>query len=634
MAATSTTLNDLVNAAVSAYHKDNTPNLGPDWIGIDPTTQNAALKQKMDAVGYSGEAKVNIVTGEISIANRGTISLTDLYNDAWIGTHLVAQPAQTVANEFALAAISQANAYLATGNLSVTAVYFSGHSLGGEESQGQTVMLSNMISKGMILDQTVHITNVSVDGPGIGPIADKGDPNYYTSYNISERSDIIHYSGGAHLSGTIDLIAQSGPDQSFLKMISSEMNLTNPAFMGGALATYLNNALVAHDSVDLQNFVGKSSLSQITLEDLASAGPDHIQDMLGVSKEFYQSLNSDGQANLLAHATPPTPVYDANGYDQNGYDASGYTIYGKDHNGVLDPSIAQNPGITHYEEYADGTTVAVKISSDGSYDESIHIPGTADYQEHANADGDLKEATVHTSDGITTTSSRSDDGSLSTTSQMSDGNGGTTIYSRETNLDGSPQKEITYDRGPDGSSSATSVSSDGTIVKISTNEIGSKETDVSYSDGSHITTVDGGYGIILTTEKDADGTTLKTLSNNNGSGYTDTGTPDGTQSYVWRASNGVHGTDIFDRTGSYGTITASVHEVGVGLSGNGLTTTASLGSNTVDFSYSETATADGRQIISAHEVIHWAGNILDATVDEGNSQWTDGVQDRNGDPEW
>ena len=75
----SATLNDLATAAVAAYNtgKSGEPAMGNQWTQIsqaDILAKNPSLTQKsLDDVGFSGQAYVNTQTGEVVIADRGTI---------------------------------------------------------------------------------------------------------------------------------------------------------------------------------------------------------------------------------------------------------------------------------------------------------------------------------------------------------------------------------------------------------------------------------------------------------------------------------------------------------------------------------------------------------------------------------
>ena len=171
--------------------------MGSQWIPVpitDPTVIN-------NAVSYSGQAWVNPNTGELIIANRGTVpSLSgNLVSDAQLGLAIVNQ-AQSTANAFAVNAITNAQAMLNPG-VSLSQVYTTGHSLGGSESQGQSIFLSSIASQ-----YNFSLTNISFDAPGIGGIS-QSTPSNVASYNFSSQGDIVNKTGWAQLNGTIDVSA-------------------------------------------------------------------------------------------------------------------------------------------------------------------------------------------------------------------------------------------------------------------------------------------------------------------------------------------------------------------------------------------------------------------------------------------
>ena len=70
----SATVEDLITADVAVYHDDHGLGLGSQWHKIPPEAfANEKLSYAMSQYGYYGEIYVNARTGEIIIANRGTL---------------------------------------------------------------------------------------------------------------------------------------------------------------------------------------------------------------------------------------------------------------------------------------------------------------------------------------------------------------------------------------------------------------------------------------------------------------------------------------------------------------------------------------------------------------------------------
>lgn len=87
--APSATLNDLATAAVAAYGGTDAPPMGSQWTLVDVAPIGSDLARIMSAVGFSGQAYVNTQTGEVIIADRGTIDSAFLYYESSVGRVLV-----------------------------------------------------------------------------------------------------------------------------------------------------------------------------------------------------------------------------------------------------------------------------------------------------------------------------------------------------------------------------------------------------------------------------------------------------------------------------------------------------------------------------------------------------------------
>ena len=214
----SATLNDLAVAAAVVYNNDNINQLsmGSQWTQIPITKiyeNDPQLANAMNGAGFSAQAYVNQQTGEVIIADRGTDNLKNIITDIQIGLGTI-NTAQDVANNFATAALDAAKDFLKNSGsgIPISAVYTTGHSLGGSESQGQAAKLSTTLSD--ILGTSggnIPITNVSFDAPGIGSLATSGNNGNYTSYNFSGQGDLVHLAGGKDLFGTSEVSLNIGP---------------------------------------------------------------------------------------------------------------------------------------------------------------------------------------------------------------------------------------------------------------------------------------------------------------------------------------------------------------------------------------------------------------------------------------
>lgn len=147
----------------------------------------------MSNLGYAGQAYVNMQTGEVIIANRGTVgNVQNLISDAEISVG-ARQQAQIVADQFSAAALQVAQDQLSATDVQLSAVYTTGHSLGGAESMGQAAFLSSATNSdgSSVLPAGVKITNASFDAPGISSLSTTGDSSNYTSYNFSAQGDLV-----------------------------------------------------------------------------------------------------------------------------------------------------------------------------------------------------------------------------------------------------------------------------------------------------------------------------------------------------------------------------------------------------------------------------------------------------------
>lgn len=511
MQTSTVTLKDIAGVANSAYNNSSL-NLGGAWQTIPTNSLSPGLKAAMTAYGYAGVAAVNLDTGEVIIGNRGTVgNVGNVTSDAQIALGLT-QQAQAVANQFATEAIQQAGNRLQASNLPITAVYTTGHSLGGAESQGQTAMLSSLIASGQILDTAVHVTNVSFDAPGIGSLATTGDDMYYTSYNISGRGDLIHYAGGDNLAGTQNVTAQYGPElwatagllgAGATLAIASRGILTSSLVAGGLWNTY-----ESHKVTLLDVGITSSALASTTLSDLSDLNSTEFGNLLSISQTDFNALSQQQKDAWLAK-TPSTSdplVYNDFGYDQYGRDVNGFDIYGRDKSGNLDPAIRTSSDTTaHLATFSDGTIVNVRINNDGSYVQSVYSPGDGMVTSQVDSDGVTTEMSNVGLDGAVSDSVLNPDGSLTTTSQTTQNDGSTLTLSRTLNPDGSVKGTTTSLTASDGSVSSSVTDADGGITTTKHFADGSKESEVVFPDGSSVKTATDRYGTELTTSTDVNG---------------------------------------------------------------------------------------------------------------------------------
>src|SRR4051812_9952340 len=104
--APSATLNDLATAAVVAYNtgKSGEPTMGSQWTAVPldkivSATGNEDFAQGMSKLGFSCQVYVNSQTGEVIIADRGTVgNVQNIISDIQI-TVGAPQQAQPIADQ-------------------------------------------------------------------------------------------------------------------------------------------------------------------------------------------------------------------------------------------------------------------------------------------------------------------------------------------------------------------------------------------------------------------------------------------------------------------------------------------------------------------------------------------------------
>lgn len=198
------TLNTMITASVEAYNDVNGPTLGPEWTPLNVAQAGNPLANSMSNYAYSAQAYFNSNNGEVIIANRGTIgAIGNLETDGQIALTVPLDTAAVV-EAFASAAMAAATQMSISSGVSISAVYTTGHSLGGAESQLQSSYLSTLtdLNGSSVIPAGVALTNVSFDAPGVGNSVSSGDAGNYKSYNFSSQGDIVNPSGGSDLAGT------------------------------------------------------------------------------------------------------------------------------------------------------------------------------------------------------------------------------------------------------------------------------------------------------------------------------------------------------------------------------------------------------------------------------------------------
>ncbi|MGN6232415.1 MAG: hypothetical protein ACTHNZ_14800 [Trinickia sp.] len=225
--------------------------------------------------GYSAQVYVDANTGEVIIANRGTQNLANVKTDVGVALGQVAN-AQPIADEFAKRALVVAKRVLSDAGVKMTALYTTGHSLGGAEAEGQAQMFS--VQKGPeAIPVDVHITNFSIDAPGIGERAHKGDQSRYTSYNLSARGDVVHKAGGDQLEGTVQVALPIGPRiaQTEGMMIAGAATAVELPFVGLPMLAYgADQALEAHRSTLILDQVRGTALGDTKVMELGTSGSE------------------------------------------------------------------------------------------------------------------------------------------------------------------------------------------------------------------------------------------------------------------------------------------------------------------------------------------------------------------------
>lgn len=219
------------------------------------------------------------------IADRGTQNLKNIFTDAELATREKIN-AQPVANAFALAGLRVAKEMLEADQISLSAVYTTGHSLGGTESQGQMVMLSGAAMRtkdqgdGLpLVPEGVKLTNVSIDAPGIDGLKVADDGSQYVSYNFSSQGDLVHLSGGKELAGTTDISLPVGPPMMatggllVLGAGACAIPGAGPLIGGSLMASGLRNAYEAHSSMLILSSLANTELGDTPMSQLLGAPP-------------------------------------------------------------------------------------------------------------------------------------------------------------------------------------------------------------------------------------------------------------------------------------------------------------------------------------------------------------------------
>ncbi len=456
------TLNDFITAAVNAYGGPNAPAMGVQWT---PVTSAQLDALNSNSLGYHGEAWVNESTGEVMVANEGTVptNTANLLSDTQLSVGAV-PAAQDISNTFAQQAIVTAEQMLQGTGVSVTTVDLTGHSLGGYEGQGNTVFLSNLTNNGVQGFSGITYTNVSFDAPGIGGIDQSGvNTSLYTSYNFSAQGDIINLAGGDELQGTVDVSLPVGTPMwasGGLVVAGSTLSDTGVGSLigGGLIALGLDNALDNHSSLLMQVGISPTVLGTTEVSQYAGLTPAQLQSLYGVP------------------SAPTSPVYDAAGYNQQGYNQDGYNIFGVNVSGNLDPSIAADGGEVNTDTLSDGSTITVNIAANGSSTATLdEADGTVNTYTY-NTSGQLTGATVVSTDGTTLTETVDPTTQQINYSESSPSGQVTASGSMQSDSDGgASESTITYN---------TSGQASNTDSDVVTGDGASTDTYTNYSDGA------------------------------------------------------------------------------------------------------------------------------------------------------
>lgn len=323
--APSATVKDLFTAAVATYGEDKAPRLSDQWTPVSAAEiawRSPGLAQQMDNVGFYGEVHVNLRTGEVLIADRGTKNIHNLVvTDVEVAARM-ATDAQPVADAFAKAGLAAAKERLKAAGTEMSAVYTTGHSLGGAESQGQAAMLSvakEGHSGAPLVPSGVRIVNVSMDAPGIAGLAHSGNPARYTSYDFSAQGDVIHLAGGDHLAGTTEISLPVGPSMTAtdgLLKLGVAVAIGPPgagtAIGGAMIKEALSNALAAHSSSMELEWWKHSALDNLPLDRL----PGMLENQRLKASDAERGTHID--------------------------EGTSYNVYGMDKNGNIHPSIVKS----------------------------------------------------------------------------------------------------------------------------------------------------------------------------------------------------------------------------------------------------------------------------------------------------
>lgn len=341
--ASATTLKDVFTAAVATYGGKDAPRLGNQWtlLSMDEISKvDSSLSATMKSVGFSGQVNVNLQTGEIIIADRGTDNLKNLVTDAGVAVDTIAN-SQQVAESFARAGLIAAQTKLKQAGVQLSAVYTTGHSLGGAESEMQAGMLSCATdSKGTpLVPIGVPITNVSLDAPGIAGLANRGDRDRYASYNFSSQGDVVHLSGGNDLNGTTEVSLPVGPPMwSTAGLIVGGAAVAaaapGPGWLAGAVMTMegLDNAAHAHSSELFHNATNNTALGDVPMPQLhAGMSSSQLQDLFQASQSQYRTV-ADTTSAVAASA----------GFGPDRNNAMSFGLFGLDENGKIDPALAKD----------------------------------------------------------------------------------------------------------------------------------------------------------------------------------------------------------------------------------------------------------------------------------------------------
>lgn len=338
----SVTVKDVLTADVAAYGDPGAPQLGEQWTKIPlERFTDEQFRERMSHFGYSGQVYVNEKTGEVIIANRGTQTLANFETDAGVALGMVAN-AQPTADEFARRALRAARALLAGDGVKMSAVYTTGHSLGGAEAEGQAQMLSLEKGPDALVPPDVHITNFSIDAPGVGERAHQGDQSRYTSYNVSSQGDVVHKAGGDQLDGTLEISLPIGPRimQTEGMMIAGAALSVELPFVGlPMVAAGAQQALEAHKSTLILDHVIGTALGDMKVTELGASASDILA--------AFRTGATDAQ-RTNAQVQPDTRV--ANEAHAASANDEHHDIWGLDTKGNIDPAILKGVNAQAYAE--------------------------------------------------------------------------------------------------------------------------------------------------------------------------------------------------------------------------------------------------------------------------------------------